>query len=181
MVIYYCFSTKNVAIRVKNWIFGVLLKPYFFKKQNSATFILKFFWDEQVTVTCSAQKKLMLNFICFLKYSLYYFSYPGFNLQNQSPVIMHECGSFFSFSSAALFQWNFCSTLFFHFFLVHCSIQSPPNKVLRWAIFTKGGIQQLRGQNLSIVWPLPPAWSVFIPWAWTKADIWHPPPLILST
>ena len=27
-----------------------------------------------------------------------------------------------------------------------------------------------------------PAWTVFIPWAWTKTDIfWPPPPLILST
>ena len=31
--------------------------------------------------------------------------------------------------------------------------------------------------------PPPPAWTVFIPWAWTKADIFVPlpPPLILST
>ena len=30
--------------------------------------------------------------------------------------------------------------------------------------------------------PHPPTWTVFITWAWTKADIfWSPPPLILST
>jgi hypothetical protein len=30
--------------------------------------------------------------------------------------------------------------------------------------------------------PSPPAWTVFIPLAWTKTDIfWPPSPLILST
>ena len=37
-------------------------------------------------------------------------------------------------------------------------------------------IQQLRGQNFAIFCPTPPAWSVFIPWAWTKTDIFWPPP-----
>ena len=46
----------------------------------------------------------------------------------------------------------------------------------------QGGIQQLRGQNFAIFCPPPPAWTVFIPWAWTKTDIvWPPPTLILST
>ena len=39
-----------------------------------------------------------------------------------------------------------------------------------------GGIQQLRGQNFAIFFPpFPPAWTVFIPWAWTKTDIIWPP------
>ena len=38
-----------------------------------------------------------------------------------------------------------------------------------------GGIQQLRGQNFAIFWPLlHPTWTVFIPWAWTKTDIFTP-------
>ena len=45
----------------------------------------------------------------------------------------------------------------------------------------KWAMQQLRGQNFAIFWhPLSPAWTVFIPWAWTKTDIFWPPPLILS-
>ena len=44
-----------------------------------------------------------------------------------------------------------------------------------------GVIQQLRGQNCHFLTP-PTAWTVFIPWAWTKTNIfWPPPPLILST
>ena len=44
-----------------------------------------------------------------------------------------------------------------------------------------GAIQQLRGQNFAIYWHRPPsgplpAWTVFIPWAWTKRDIFWPPP-----
>ena len=38
-----------------------------------------------------------------------------------------------------------------------------------------GGIQHLRGQNFAIFDP-PPAWTVFIPWVWTKTDIFLPPP-----
>ena len=39
-----------------------------------------------------------------------------------------------------------------------------------------GVIQQLCRQNFAIFWPPPPAWTVFIPWAWTKTDIFWPPP-----
>ena len=34
-----------------------------------------------------------------------------------------------------------------------------------------GVIQQLRGQNFAIFDPPLPAWTVFIPLAWTKTDI----------
>ena len=43
-----------------------------------------------------------------------------------------------------------------------------------------GVIQQLREQNFAIFWPLPPparppAWTVFISWAWTKTNFFWPP------
>ena len=39
-------------------------------------------------------------------------------------------------------------------------------------IFSFGLIQQLRGQEIVIFWPPPPPlWRVFIPWAWTKTDV----------
>ena len=34
----------------------------------------------------------------------------------------------------------------------------------------------IRGQNFAIFLPSPPAWTVFILWAWTKTDIFWPPP-----
>ena len=37
-------------------------------------------------------------------------------------------------------------------------------------------LRQLRGQNFAIFWPLPPAWTVFVPWEWTKTNIFRPPP-----
>ena len=38
------------------------------------------------------------------------------------------------------------------------------------------GIQQLRGLNFAIFWPTLPVWTVFIPWEWTKTDIFWPIP-----
>ena len=42
-----------------------------------------------------------------------------------------------------------------------------------WKHIIYGGIQQLRGQNFAIP---SPTWTVFIPWAWTKTDIFDPLP-----
>ena len=45
---------------------------------------------------------------------------------------------------------------------------------MKWFLILEG-IQQLRGHIFAIFWPLQCAWTVFIPWAWTKTGIFWPP------
>ena len=65
-------------------------------------------------------------------------------------------------------------------FQIDLSIENICNfgsRLLEMPLFYKmplGGIQQLRGHNFAIfLTPPPPAWTVFIPWVWTKTGIAH--------